>query len=82
MRPKRMATKIAALLIFVSVIFTAFHLPMWADGAQVQNYSKEYNSGTRGEICASLDGTSAYSYYTGNYSFRICACELGKVKVC
>ena len=33
-------------------------------------YSKSSNSGTRHEVCTTLDGTSASSYYTGNYTYE------------
>ena len=32
-------------------------------------YSQERNSGTRDEICTTLDGTSAANYYTGQYTY-------------
>lgn len=39
-------------------------------GDQVQyNYSTKANSGVRHEICTTLEGTSADSYYTGSYSY-------------
>ena len=32
-------------------------------------YSQERNSGTRGEVCTTLNGTSAANYYTGQYTY-------------
>ena len=32
-------------------------------------YSRESNSGERDEVCTTLDGTSAASYYTGQYTY-------------
>ena len=32
-------------------------------------YSQERNSGTRDEVCTTLSGTSAASYYTGQYTY-------------
>ena len=57
---------VSLLLVLVLVISTCFTTV--AAGAP-STYSKTYNSGERDEICTSLSGTSAASYYTGNYTY-------------
>ncbi len=69
---KRYTKSIVALLLaFIFIISSC--LPIFAVDASVSAqtlvYSKEYNSGKRGDVCTTLDGTSAGSYYTGNYTY-------------
>ena len=59
--------KIFAVLITVIVIFV--QIPPISISAAPATYSKQSNSGTRDEVCTSLSGTSAGSYYTGIYSY-------------
>ena len=62
--------RIASALLIVCIIFScAVYLPASVEAAQPATYSKEYNSGERGVACTSLSGTSASSYYTGNYTY-------------
>ena len=53
---------VVAVVIIVSSSFFAINV----DAA---TYSSSSNSGKRGEICTSLDGTGAEDYYTGNYTY-------------
>ena len=56
--------------VFIAVYITIVAVPQVAVSAEAPaTYSKEYNSGTRHEVCTSLDGTSASSYYTGEYTY-------------
>lgn len=54
----RFAAMLAAILLLASLVPTA--------GA----YSDTKNSGTRGEICATLDGTGAADYYVSSYGYE------------
>ena len=54
----RMASAIMILLIISTIAVSAF--------AEKKTYSDSLNSGIRDEICLSLDGTGAESYYSGN----------------
>ncbi len=58
----------AALLLVFALIVTALPFSTPASAATLV-YSKESNSGTRHVICTTLEGTSAGSYYTGNYTY-------------
>ena len=49
------------LAVVLSVTVTAFAAP--------SNYSTSKNSGKRDEVCTTLNGTSASSYYTGKYTY-------------
>ena len=60
-------TKLCAALLAMLMILSCILILVTA--AQPSTYSKVSNSGIRGEWCLSLDGTSASSYYTGNYSY-------------
>ena len=66
---KTRSVKLLALLIAIILIVSS--LPIFATAADdlQYNYSKEYNSGKRGEVCTTLNGTSASSYYTGSYTY-------------
>ena len=67
---KTRSVKLLALLIAIILIVSS--LPIFATAADdlQYNYSKEYNSGKRGEVCTTLNGTSASSYYTGSYTYE------------
>ena len=39
-------------------------------------YSTQQNSGTRHEVCTTLDGTTAGNYYTGNYTYEALSAQL------
>ena len=64
---------IAFLLSFVFIISAL--LPVTAvegkAATQPTKYSSQYNSGQRDVICTTLDGTSADSYYSGNYEYDV-----------
>ena len=66
----------AILLAFVLVLGIA--APVTAADSDVQyQYSTSSNSGKRHELCTTLEGTSAGSYYTGNYTFDILSEQSG-----
>ena len=65
-----MKTKNLKLLaLFVSILIVISSLSILTSAAQPSSYSKTSNSGTRDEVCTSLAGTSAYTYYTGSYTY-------------
>ena len=63
---KRMSAGLLALLMVLSLVFTV--IPCDTFAASI-TYSATSNSGTRDEICTSLDGTGADDYYTSSYAF-------------
>ena len=69
---RRNIKSIVALLLSVVMMVTTL-LPVVAveqsSTYATTTYSKESNSGTRDEVCTSLDGTSASSYYPSTYSY-------------
>ncbi len=64
---KRYTKSLVAVLLSIFLIIGSI-LPILA-ATQPSSYSKNYNSGQRDVICTSLNGTSAPSYYTGNYTY-------------
>ena len=65
------AKKICAAWIAVWILFSgSIHITV---SAAPSSYSKTSNSGERGEICTTLEGTSAGSYYTGSYTYEAMA---------
>ncbi len=56
----------AALLLAVLLVLSV--LP--ASAQSTLTYSTQSNSGTRDEVCITLEGTSADRYYTGNYTYE------------
>ena len=65
---KRMSAGLLALFMVLSLVFTI--IPSDSFAATI-TYSKASNSGTRDEICTTLDGTSADDYYTSSYTFDV-----------
>ena len=63
---ERMKQLFAALLVAIVIIV---QIPPISISAAPATYSKQSNSGTRDEVCTSLAGTSAGSYYSGNYAY-------------
>ena len=62
------AKKICAVLIAAWILFSgSIHITV---SAAPSTYSKTSNSGVRDEVCTTLDGTSAGSYYTGSYTYE------------
>ena len=55
---KRMASAVMILLVLASLLLSV--------AAEKKTYSDSQNSGIRDEICLSLEGTGAESYYSGN----------------
>ena len=66
-------TKSAVSLLLAFVLVFSSCLPIFAIDARASaeptTYSKQYNSGYRDVVCTTLNGTSAASYYTGNYTY-------------
>ena len=62
------ANKLKLLALIISIIMVLSSLSILVSAAP-STYSKTSNSGTRNEICTTLDGTSASSYYTGSYTY-------------
>lgn len=57
--------RLLALCLFFTILL---HLPATFADPSI-TYSPQSNSGTRHEICTTLAGTSAESYYSGEYSY-------------
>ena len=55
------------MLVIAVIILVG--IPPISISAAPTTYSKESNSGTRNEVCTTLDGTSAGSYYSGKVKF-------------
>ena len=62
----KLLKKALVLTVALCLILSAF---IFSSSAAPATYSQERNSGTRGEICTTLDGTSASEYYTGSYTY-------------
>lgn len=61
---QKIAIVLLAVILLLSLTSRAF-----ADEAAILVYSQDANSGTRHELCTTLDGTSVDTYYTGEYTF-------------
>ena len=68
---KNLKIRILSMLLILVILSSSLVIPSFAaEASDLQyNYSKEYNSGKRHEICTTLNGTSASSYYTGSYTY-------------
>ena len=65
---KRIRESVLSILLIL-VLFASSFVPTYAaESSEPSKYSTEYNSGTRGVVCTTLDGTSASSYYK-NYQY-------------
>ena len=64
---KNKSIKLLSLVVAILIIISS--LPILASAAQPTSYSQSSNSGTRNEVCTTLAGTSAASYYTGSYAY-------------
>ena len=58
--------KLTALALAALMLLSSLWVVVTAAPAE---YSTQSNSGKRGEVCLSLEGTGAESYYTGGYTF-------------
>ena len=58
---------IIALILLISVI--AYTIVPVSAATEPASYSKTANSGERGVVCTTLDGTSADDYYTDSYTY-------------
>lgn len=74
---KERLIKIGAVLIAFIIIISA--IPQVTVSAAPTTYSKSSNSGKRGEVCTSLSGTSASSYYTGSNEYDALSDESSSV---
>ena len=63
---KRIGAGLLALCVVLALVFMG--IPSDAFASTI-TYSSTSNSGTRNEVCTTLDGTSASSYYTSSYTF-------------
>ena len=61
---------VLSLFLIIALIASLFTFATSAATSGTLVYSKEYNSGERGVVCTTLDGTSASSYYTGSYTYE------------
>lgn len=68
--------KVMAILLLLALILS-LGVPSVAAPAVQHEYSKEANSGIRNEVCTTLLGTSASSYYTGEYDFDVLSAQSG-----
>ncbi len=59
--------RLAAMLLCICILF-GLCLPTDAQAVQYQ-YSTSKNSGSRHEVCTTLEGTRVDSYYTGSYTY-------------
>ena len=66
---KKLRIRILAVLLVLVLLATSLITIHAATTSAPTTYSKQYNSGTRNVVCTSLSGTSAASYYSGNYSY-------------
>ncbi len=66
---KRLSKSLVALLVAVVILSSVFTAAFTSEAATLI-YSQTSNSGKRDEVCTTLDGTSAASYYTGSYSYE------------
>ena len=62
-RTPKLTALALAMLVLLSVLLAL------TPAAQPAVYSSEANSGTRDELCLSLEGTGAAGYYTDDYTF-------------
>ncbi len=66
----RKSISILLAIAMICSVFVTITIPTQGAGStQPTQYSSQYNSGQRGVICTTLDGTSASSYYTGSYVY-------------
>ena len=65
---KYIKNAVAALLSAVIILTT--YIPSFAVESRAKTYSKSSNSGQRDEVCTSLEGTGAMSYYTGTNAYE------------
>ena len=64
---KKYGLRLTAVLL-VLVMLSASLISVYSATGEPSKYSTEYNSGDRGVVCTTLDGTSAALYYA-NYDY-------------
>lgn len=65
---KKLKRSIVSMLLVIILILSSV-VPVSAASTEPSSYSTQYNSGHRGVVCTTLDGTSADDYYTGSYTY-------------
>lgn len=65
---KKLSRSLIALFVAVIMLSSLF-TSVFTSSAATLVYSQSSNSGTRDDICTTLEGTTAASYYTGSYSY-------------
>ncbi len=63
---KNFKLKITSMLLILLLLASSLVPAYAAEARATASYSTEYNSGVRGVVCTSLDGTSAASYYANH----------------
>lgn len=64
-----MAGAITAVILLMACLTAFSTLAVFAEGTGTRTYSTVKNSGVRDEVCVSLSGTGADTYYTGLYTY-------------
>lgn len=72
---KLFALLLVLILLLQSTVISVFAVDYsyestYSTSTQPSSYSTKYNSGTRGILATTLDGTSASSYYSNGYDFE------------
>ncbi len=72
---KLFALLLVLILLLQSTVISVFAVDYsyestYSTSTQPTSYSTKYNSGTRGVLATTLDGTSASSYYSDGYDFE------------
>lgn len=61
---------LTAVILLMACLMAISPLAIFAEGGNTTRaYSTEKNSGVRGEVCTTLDGTGVGAYYTGSYTY-------------
>lgn len=78
---KKLSRSLIALFVAVIMLSSLF-TSVFTSSAATLVYSQSSNSGTRDDICTTLEGTTAASYYTGSYSYdALVSQQIGRAHV-
>ena len=66
---KKFTIRASAFVLVLTILLSLTAIVVPAAATQPAKYSTEYNSGQRGVICTTFDGTSALAYYGSTYSY-------------
>ena len=69
------------LIVFMLLQYLPGSVVVIAAGDLQYNYSSQYNSGKRGEIATTLNGTNADSYYSGSYEYDTLSQKSGQALI-